>query len=682
MNTSINPIAISPDRKLAPRVWLVLAGSVLLGALARIGMWVAYAGAGRELGNLWPVLGLGLRYDLVVGAVAAAVVGLLASPLWVFGQRQRAVRLAQLLLVAVMLLLVLMAACEHFYYAFYKTRFDPIVFGFFEDDTSAVIETIWSDYPVLPGVLALAIIGAGLAWITPRAGAWLDQRWPSSSRRWVQVVLVILQCVLLVLLARGSVGTFPLVRRDVTVSADPFVNGLVLNAPLTLYRAARIRDKETDIGDDPLVGVQRLGFAGVQDAAQVAGLVSGEPAQVRAALFPVVPGAPRALLQSPHVVLGLLESFGQDLLYVDGPGNDLLGRLRGELAHGHRFENFVASQNGTHPVLESVLLGSSISPLTRGRNARHTFDTSAALPFKRAGYRTVFLYGGGSDWREIGTAFSHQGFDKVYDARDIRARFPKARGTEWGLYDAWLFQFAQELLVEADANGERLFLVLLTTSNHPPFTLDTPRREYPLDPAALGERGSDDKPELRSMLATYQYQADQFGAFLQALRQQPLGARTIIAAAGDHNLRSHYHYDLPAEQPDVDRVFAWFGVPPAFAPVGGAPDTTAVAGHADLIPTLVSLALPGERYFATGRNLWLAPLDGGQAMAQYERLYTPQGMLLPLHAPRLHSWLDARHVQAQGVQPTPALVAQARRAAAWMALRDWHIREQILARRH
>lgn len=666
---------------IAPRLWLLVIAMVLLGSLARLGLWWAYAGEQRQWEALWPVLGMGLRYDLVVGAITASLVALLTLPLWLAGRRQQAVRAAQGLLVAMMLAFVLAAACEHFYYGFYKTRFDPIVFGLFEDDTAAVLETIWSDYPVVPGLLGLAVAGMGLSWLSSYGGRWLEARWRRPARRGLQVGLVVLQCLLLVLLARGSVGTFPLIRRDVTVSADPFLNALVLNAPLTLYRAARIRGKENTIADDPLVGVQRQGFATLQDAALAAGLPSGDPQLVQAALFPRAPGQPRALAQSPHVVLGLLESFGQDLLHVDGPGNDMLGRLRDELPHGHRFDNFIASQNGTHPVLESVLLGSSISPLTRGRNARLTFDTSAALPFKRAGYRTVFLYGGGSDWRDIGTAFRHQGFDQVYDARDIRTRFPSARGTEWGIYDAWLFQFAQELLEQADARGERMFLVLLTTTNHPPFTLETPHRSYPLDPAALGERGLDNAAELRAMLATYQYQADQFGAFLQALRQQPLGERTVIAAAGDHNLRTHYRYDLPTQQVDVDRVFAWMRVPPAFATLDGAPDDQAFAGHADLVPTLVELAVPGQRYFATGRNLWKAAPGGGEALAQFDRLYTQAGLLFPLDKPRLYRWRDHSHVQVQGVAPDPISVAQVRQAVAWGALRDWHIRQHVLRNR-
>ncbi len=653
----------------------------MFGAVARVSMWLAYAGAGRGSELLWPVLWQGMRYDLVAGALSALLVALLAAPLWLLGRREQAVRWAQWLLVTVLLVFALLSVCEHFYYAFYKTRFDPIVFGMFEDDTGAILQTVWKDYPVIPGLLGLLAAGIALGWLVPRLGQWLGLRWPAGGGGWSRAGVLLIQCVVLLLLARGSVGTFPLVRRDVTVSADPFVNALVLNAPLTLYRAARVRAKETDIGSDPLVGVHRLGFASLEDAAAAAGLPSGEPARVRAALFPTAPGVPRTLSESPHVVLGLMESFGQDLLYSDGPGNDMLGRLRGELAYGHRFDNFIAGQNGTHPELENLLLGSPITPLTLGRNARIAFDTSAALPFKRAGYRTAFVYGGGSDWREIGTAFTHQGFDRVYDARDIRQQFPKADGTEWGLYDAWLFRFAQDLLAKADADGERLFLVLLTTSNHPPFELDTAHRALPQDLAALGPRASRDTIELRRMLTTYQYQADEFGAFLQTLRQSPLGERTVIAAAGDHNLRTHYRYDLPAEQVDVDRVFAWLRVPDAFAPAGPGPDPRAFAGHADLIPTLVTLALPGQPYFATGRNLWEAPEDGGEALAQFDRLYTANGVLWPLHAPWLHSWKDARHLSAEGVEPGATLSARSRRAAAGVALRDWYIRDQVLQKR-
>jgi phosphoglycerol transferase MdoB-like AlkP superfamily enzyme len=632
------------------------------------------------VGVLAPALWHGLRYDLVTGAIGALLVASAAAPLWMGGRRQAAVRLSHWMGIALLLVFVLASLCEHFYYAFYKTRFDPILFGLFEDDTGAILGTVWDDYPVLSGLAALALVALVLAWSVPRATAWLERYWPAFPHRSARMALIAIQIALLVLLARGSIGTFPLVRRDVTVSRDPFVNALVLNAPLALYRAARQRATDVDIGPDPEVGLRKLGFANLGAAARSAGLPGGDPASVQAALFAQAPGQARPAAQSPHVVLALLESFGADLLATDGPGNDLLGRLRGELPSGYRFDRFYAGQNGTHPELENLLLGSPISPLTRGRHATLRFDTAAALPFKHAGYRTAFVYGGGADWRNIGSTFARQGFDRVYDARDIRHRFPRATGTEWGLYDEYLFAFASQLLAEADARGERLFLFLLTTTNHPPYQLDVAHRTFPLDPGVLGARAEDDRDQLGKTLATYQYQADQFGVFLRGVRESRLGERTLVAAAGDHNLRTHYRYTLPTEQPDVDRVFAWLRVPAQFAPPGR-PDTAAFASHADLVPTLVSIALPGQRYFATGRNLWISPADGGQAISQFDRLYTREAVMFPLRAPVVHDWRGNDRISPIGHAPSPVMRERARRAAAWTGLRDWYIRRTVIRSR-
>ncbi|HEX7988819.1 MAG TPA: hypothetical protein VF513_01575, partial [Stenotrophomonas sp.] len=253
---------------------MLVAGMVVLGGLARLFMWWDYAGSERGLTLLWTAMWQGMRYDMVAGAVAAGLIGLLTVPVWLTGRRETAVRLAQRLLLALLLLFVLLSLCEHFYYAFYKTRFDPIVFGMFEDDTGAILDTVWDDYPVIRGAVGLLLAGVVLHWCIPRAGDWLAQRWPRASGAWARTLLLVLQCVLLILLARGSVGSFPLIRRDVTVSTDPFVNALVLNAPLTLYRAARTRAKETDFGDDPLVGVRSNGFTDLAEAAKLAGLPS------------------------------------------------------------------------------------------------------------------------------------------------------------------------------------------------------------------------------------------------------------------------------------------------------------------------------------------------------------------------------------------------------------------------
>lgn len=670
-----------PVDALFPVLWAFVACCLVILQLARLALWLGH-GQGHGATGMALAFGQGARFDLVVGAFAAWLLGLLAWPLRWAGRSRIAAGWLRLAGGGLLALITLAGVGEYFYFGFYKTRFDPIVFGLLEDDTAAVLETIWKGYPVLWMLALLALVAIAGTWLWQWLARGLARRWPRSRAPAARIGMALVQVALLGLLARGGVGTFPLLHRDVAYSADPFVNTLVINAPVALYKAARLRSKEIDIGDDPSVGLRRLGFAGPREAAEAAGLGSDlSEAAIVERLFPTASGTPRPLSASPHVVLALLESFGADLLSVDGPGNDLLGRLRAQLPKGYRFGNFIAGENGTHPELEYLLLGSPITPLTRGRNADIAFPSSAAWPFRAAGYRTAFVYAGGADWRNIGRAFAHHGFEQVYDRSNIHQRFPEATGTEWGLYDEYVFAFVRHLLRQADRRGERLFVFVLTTTNHPPYRLDVPHRSWPLDPAALGPRtGQLPKGELRRLLATYQYQADQFGAFLQDLDAEGLGLHTVVAAAGDHNLREHFRYVLPAEQPEVDRVFGFLRLPPALR-AGRVPDLDAIAGHADLVPTLVHLALPGRRYFASGRDLLAPAPEGGAAFSHGERLYLRDGVLFPLERASLHRWRDARRIVTRGEPLPPALQARVRRQLAMRGLRDWYIRRVVIAAR-
>jgi hypothetical protein len=195
MTVSRHPQAAAP--RLLPRLWLLVAGVLAVGALARLGLWLDYAGAQRPGGLPPMLLWWGVRYDLAAGATLALLVGVACLLPWVLGRRAAAARWAEWLAVALLSALVLLAGCEHYYYAFYKTRFDPIVFGLFEDDTAAVLKTVWHDYPLVRGALAWAVCVVLLALGLPRLAARLDAHWPRSRSRALALVLAALQFVLL-----------------------------------------------------------------------------------------------------------------------------------------------------------------------------------------------------------------------------------------------------------------------------------------------------------------------------------------------------------------------------------------------------------------------------------------------------------------------------------------------------
>ena len=64
-----------------------------------------------------------------------------------------------------------------------------------------------------------------------------------------------------------------------------------------------------------------------------------------------------------------------------------------------------------------------------------------------------------------------------------------------------------------------------------------------------------------------------------------------------------------------------------------------------------------------------------QARAVVEQLKTEYARATRALREALRSYLD------KGETPDPVSAAQVRQAAAWVALRDWHIRQQVLRNR-
>jgi phosphoglycerol transferase MdoB-like AlkP superfamily enzyme len=582
------------------------------------------------------------------------------------------------------------------YFDFYQSAFSPIVFGFFEDDTVGVLRSIWSDYPVLlmlAAVAALTGLQALLARaLRPRLLARLAplQRRPLS----VKVALAALTLLMLALAARGSLGTFPLRSQDAAISNHAGLNSAVMNAPYALYVAWSDRSEQVRITPDSLP--RRLQQFGFRDLAELQATLQASPS--------IGPGLMRrsaakpAGFRPPHVVVVLMESWSGYLLQFDDPArNDLLGALRPHLQRDLLFTHLASAEMGTHPALEHLLLNSPISPLTQGRQGDRHYRSAAAGPFKAAGYRTVFLYGGSGAWRRMTGAMRQQDFDATLDMGAITARYPDAVTTAWGVHDEYLFRFARETLEAADARGERLFLFVLTTSNHPPHEIqDKDRVRGGFDAARFGPAAALPPADGDKLLQTYHYANEQLGRFLDGLATGPLAPQTVVAATGDHNIRTFFAYRLPDDLLRMTAVPLLLHLPSAYLPQPATPEqrrrwTQSWAGQDDLFPTLYELALPATPYPALGRNLLAEPAAPAQALSinAAERVFGDFGALtLNGLTQQCFTWRTAPSAAASapieplgGLQPAPCSpphLAAARQARARLAWKDHLIRRQAL----
>lgn len=579
------------------QAWVMVLCVAFTLTLLRMGQiaWHWPEGLDAPLSDVWAVVYQGARFDLKVCAAAAILIWplLIVVPArwhgWLAG--------------TVAFLFVTASLINLHYFGFYKTPIDPVVFGFFEDDTKAILQTIWSDFPVF---LTLAVlVGASWGAIAARKIAYgrlsLGLNRGVSERRipvWLTLLGVLLAFLLLVLTTKGTLRAMALGRQNVSVTTSQFLNDMVPNGVIALKFAWDARRDSQNL-NDPLLGLKRLGYGSPMEAAQVLGIEARDEQALRASLI-AQGGATPAPGPRKNLLFFLMESWSAEpFLYQDAKDFDVLGRLAPTLPGACHFSNFDSAQPGTHPSLEAILFSTPITPLTLGPQGKTPIPWSVPLLLKQAGYRTLFVTSARAGWRELDRVLKTQGFDEVIDASHLKAAYPEADLGIWGVWDSYVFRYLSQRLKKPQ--DQPLFVFVLTATNHPPYDLPPEYQRVKRNEAKWGGERSADTLWLN--IDSYHYATDQLGGLVQEVRNGPLRHNTVIAATGDHNVRSFGLYATPERRHLLSQVpFMVWDEGLACGPQRQLP-----ASHRDMFPTLLPLLGVNSGYVQTGRNLLLDP---------------------------------------------------------------------------
>lgn len=266
---------------------------------------------------------------------------------------------------------LVLALVNYFYIGFYQSPINSLIFGLFEDDTSAILKTVWHDYPIIPCLLELTLSLTVIFW----GAHWLSFRWIKERQLGKKLVisLIILTTLLLAGLARGSFGVFPLRETDMAVSDNSFVNLNVPGGSHALYMAWQER-KQNDLKKDPLAGVRMYGFSSPDEAHHL--LEESSPKNTSDTIHSVP-------AKKPHVVFALMEAFGRELINTHDPvHNDVLGRLAPYMKSGDFFNRAISVEHGTFPSLEGILFDTPVKSLTQSRYGHRPFSFSVMRKFK------------------------------------------------------------------------------------------------------------------------------------------------------------------------------------------------------------------------------------------------------------------------------------------------------------
>lgn len=581
------------------------------------------------------------------------------------------------------LALLTVLASDFVFYSYFRSHFSVLAYGFLEDDFAAVAAGAWKNHPLL--FYAALILAAG--WLLARTlrRAWAPHgllghasphRTARESDRRLNLQLTAHVAAVVALLS-WSLSAAP-VRMAGELPPAHFVRQVPLNGVEELADAVWMR-----LTEEPLSVAQRLDYAGRRGAAlsDFAGtVIADDPERGTRELLPPQALLPRPRLErSPHVVLVVMESFAMRPLRWQREDFDLLGSLAPHWRRGWLFERFLPSDNGSAGSILSLAVNLPYRPgtkqLSQSAQGQRAFPTASARVFAAAGYETRFLYGGPLTWRRLGEFLALQGFDEIVGQEQIldeAALDAEQDATEWGVFDEHLYAAAARRLREAQRPQ---FLILFTTTNHPPHELPHDARlpELRPPPELLARVGTLD-PLQQKQLRSYQYACDRFGRFLDELEAQGLLEHTVVAATGDHTVGT----GVPFAELELllERAVPFFVLAPSKLAAQFHPDLGRPGSHKDVVPTLAHLAGVAQPGFqAIGSSL----LDESAEPLGYN----PVGLFLGRTAVVLEfegglgslSWAEDLGTDLVPCEETPDHRAVRRRGRAALALTDWILHE-------
>ena len=210
------------------------------------------------LSDFAPAMVMGLRVD-------AKWLAILLLPAWicVLLSYWKAFfwKLARILAFVGMFVTALLTVINFGFYGFYATPISPIIFGFLQDDTKAIVITIMKDWPVFTYLLCLAGFTALPFACTMLLGRSRERR----VGRAAYGVLSILSIVVMALVIRGSLGTFPLRIQSYSVTKNAFINATVPNG-MAAFHEARKGMQVLELKGGAIAALQQMGFGKASDA--------------------------------------------------------------------------------------------------------------------------------------------------------------------------------------------------------------------------------------------------------------------------------------------------------------------------------------------------------------------------------------------------------------------------------
>lgn len=600
--------------------------SLLLLTFTRV-LILLYFGSGQnpssvELFNLFV---MGFRFDIKLIATILLIFLYLPGLFFLFFRTSHFLRVERVVLFVLFLILGVLSFIEFGYYLFFGNAIDLLIFGIADDGTVAVISSIIGDWRLILLTFLSVVFLAVMSYFYYKkySSKTVISDTVKLAKEYAKALGII---VVLAVVARGTLDTFPLSRKIINTNDNAFLNTLVLNPFWHFYYAMRDRDEN----DFTLTSKKVLKIANVKslDALKKhAGYSASNP------LKRVTPKNTFLEKKPPHVIFVLCEGWSIHPALGHSKENNILGEFAKHKDEDYFYTGFFSNAYGTNPTIENLLLSSPIAGISQSRATKISFDLSAILPFKDKGYSTHFLSGGSSAWRNHNQFWPRQGFDDYIGRSTLEKHFGVHSDNPWGIYDDYLFDYLKESILAHSKEDKPSFTFVLTTNNHTPVRLPKSFKDPKFHLEKLGFAKDDMLPY--NMLRAYHYQVNALGKFLTWLKSSPMKDDVIVVATGDHILKGYDDYFRPKMQYLKYAVSTYLYVPKQYDRLEHISKDVA-GSHEDLFPTLYELALSGASYYNFGTAIMYKKVKEAFGWNVQNRFIFDKGVVTP--DMKLHTW--------------------------------------------
>ena len=476
------------------------------------------------------------------------------------------------------------------YYKEFHNAFDPFIFNTFNDDVFAIVDSSIKQYNAPLRVVAGFICAAVLILLWKK---WLSLNFLPKNfagkikRKWLVIGGIIIFIPFFAVFMRYG-GSFNYNRsiywKTSARMSSHLLNEAILDDIQALYKASRIHKK--------LRKIQNASYPQEEIRAALSRLTGANygsnsllPFEERGAQGPKI-NKPRhifVIIGETYMLWPMLEQYS----YL-GIAEGIKGLALS--AQGVLLKDFLPAANGTMFGLASVVWGLpeiNIMGFSR-ENALKPVETSLGVIMKNLGYETRFYYGGYPSWENVGVFMDAQGFDKSF----YKGNYVDLPSNAWGVEDRYFLEKTKELF-DGDTPS---FNVILTSSNHPPLTVNLSKEPVKteedftkiLPPALSGDK------DLIQKLRHFEYSDKYIAQFIKDMSAKYPGSLFIFT--GDHAQRWYVNpspgiYETVA----VPLVVYGQGITKDIFEQG------AVASHKDIASLIVELVAPKDfLYYAFG----------------------------------------------------------------------------------